>query len=200
MDFSSLNIEQLVAVENQERQNVEARINMLRTIHALLDAAIVQLNQYTQMINEQSQPPVTVSEPSTSAGPSGLGTAEAGPSGLGTTGAGPSGLGTAEAGPSGLGTTGAEPSGLETAGPSGSGTTEAGPSGQATNMGASTQTSLTSQPGSSSASEPADSESEAAVSAVRDNSQTDSDLNDENAEIRRRRLERFSSSDKDKTD
>ena len=53
MDFSSLNIEQLVAVEGQERQNVEARINMLRTIHALLDAAIAQLNQYTQMINEQ---------------------------------------------------------------------------------------------------------------------------------------------------
>lgn len=53
MDFSSLNIEQLVAVEAQERQNVEARINMLRTIHALLDAAIVQLNQYTQMVNEQ---------------------------------------------------------------------------------------------------------------------------------------------------
>ena len=53
MDFSSLNIEQLVAVGGQERQNVEARINMLRTIHALLDAAIVQLNQYTQMINEQ---------------------------------------------------------------------------------------------------------------------------------------------------
>ena len=52
-DFSSLNIEQLAAAEAQERQNVEARINMLRTIHALLDAAIVQLNQYTQMINEQ---------------------------------------------------------------------------------------------------------------------------------------------------
>lgn len=53
MDFSSLNIEQLVAVEGQERQNVEARINMLRTVHALLDAAIVQLNQYTQMVNVQ---------------------------------------------------------------------------------------------------------------------------------------------------
>lgn len=53
MDFSSLNIEQLVAVEGQERQNVEARINMLRTVHALLDAAIIQLNQYTQMINVQ---------------------------------------------------------------------------------------------------------------------------------------------------
>ena len=51
VDFSSLNIEQLVAVEGQERQNVEARINMLRTVHALLDAAIVQLNQYTQIIN-----------------------------------------------------------------------------------------------------------------------------------------------------
>ena len=53
LDFSSLNIEQLLAVETQERHNVEARINMLRTIHALLDAAIVQLNQYTQLVNEQ---------------------------------------------------------------------------------------------------------------------------------------------------
>lgn len=52
-NFSSMNIEQLVAAEAQERQNVEARINMLRTIHALLDAAIIQLNQYTQMVNEQ---------------------------------------------------------------------------------------------------------------------------------------------------
>lgn len=107
MDFSSLNIEQLVAVEGQERQNVEARINMLRTIHALLDAAIVQLNQYSQMINEQSQPPVTVSEPSTSA-----------------------------AGPSGLGTTGEEPSGLERAEPSGSETLGAGASGQETSVAA----------------------------------------------------------------
>ena len=48
-----MNIEQLVAAEAQERQNVEARINMLRTIHALLDAAVIQLNQYTQMVNEQ---------------------------------------------------------------------------------------------------------------------------------------------------
>lgn len=53
MDFSSLNVEQLIAAEGQERQSVEARINMLRTVHALLDAAIIQLNQYTQMINAQ---------------------------------------------------------------------------------------------------------------------------------------------------
>lgn len=53
VDFSSLNVEQLVAVEGQERQNVEARINMLRTVHALLDAAIIQLNQYTQVVNMQ---------------------------------------------------------------------------------------------------------------------------------------------------
>ena len=53
VDFSSLNVEQLIAVEGQERQNVEARINMLRTVHALLDAAIIQLNQYTQIVNIQ---------------------------------------------------------------------------------------------------------------------------------------------------
>lgn len=186
LDLSSLNIEQLVALETQERHNVEARINMLRTIHALLDAAVVQLNQYTQLVNEQSQPPVTVSEPSTSVGPSAPGTAGEGPSR-----ASPSQLGAAEAGPSGLST--ARPS-------------EAGPSGLGTTVGASTQTALLSQPSPSSASEPADSGLQAADSVVGDNSQTDLDLNDENSEIRRRRLERFSSStsqessDKDKKD
>lgn len=176
MDFSSLNIEQLVAVEGQERQNVEARINMLRTIHALLDAAIVQLNQYTQMINDQRQPPVTVSNPSTAAGPSGE-----------TTGTGPSGA------------TGGGPSGLKTTGPSGSGSSEAGPSGLGSSVGAEVS------PGSSTVAGPAGSKS--AVSEARDNSQTNSaELNDENSEIRRRRLERFSStlsqegSEKDKND
>ena len=53
MNLSSLNIEQLMVVEGQERQNVEARINMLRTVHALLDAAVIQLNQYCQLIAAQ---------------------------------------------------------------------------------------------------------------------------------------------------
>ncbi|PFX27150.1 E3 ubiquitin-protein ligase synoviolin B [Stylophora pistillata] len=205
MDFSSLNIEQLVAVEGQERQNVEARINMLRTVHALLDAAIVQLNQYTQMINAQRQPPLNVPQPSTSAGPSGLGTREAGPSGLGTREAGPSGLVTREAGPSGLGT--------REAGPSGLGTTEGGPLGHGsvgavssvlggttkaagTNPVLSAGTSSSPKPGPSTESDcPAskDSAAKAGVSSDKDISQTEPDSNGENSEIRRRRLERFSS-------
>lgn len=201
VDFSSLNVEQLIAVEGQERQNVEARINMLRTVHALLDAAIIQLNQYTQLVNMQSQPPINP----TSAGPSGSGTVGAGPSGSGTTKAGPSGSGTTEAGPSGSGTVGT--------GPSGSGTVGAGPSGLGTVLAAATtQTKLTaggvsptSQPGPSTVAEsPERSVSKPVASAEKDNLQTEPDLNDENSEIRRRRLERFSSTasqesaDKDK--
>ncbi|KAL9952399.1 hypothetical protein ACROYT_G039649 [Oculina patagonica] len=207
MDFSSLNIEQLVAVEGQERQNVEARINMLRTVHALLDAAIIQLNQYTQMINVQSQP-IGVPQASTSAGPSGSGTTGADPSGSGTAGAGHSESGTVEAGPSGMG-----PS---VAGPSGSGTAVAGPSGLGTaKLAAATQTKVTAvvspatQLGPCAASDSSPSEASAsnpAVSAEKDTSKAEPDLNDENSEIRRRRLERFSSSasqdgsDKDKKD
>ena len=52
-DLSSLSVDELRAVEGQERQNVEARVAMLRTVHSLLDAAISQLNQYTQMVDAQ---------------------------------------------------------------------------------------------------------------------------------------------------
>ncbi|XP_020618185.1 E3 ubiquitin-protein ligase synoviolin B-like [Orbicella faveolata] len=185
VDFSSLNVEQLVAVEGQERQNVEARINMLRTVHALLDAAIIQLNQYTQMVNMQSQPPINQAQASTSPGPSGSGTVGAGPSGSGTTEAGPSGLGTEGTGPSGSMTVGAGPSGFGTV-----------------REAATTQTKLTagvsptSQPGPSTAADSSSSEgsvSKPVASAEKDNSQTEPDLSDENSEIRRRRLERFSS-------
>lgn len=174
IDFSSLNVEQLVAAEAQERQNVEARINMLRTIHALLDAAIVQLNQYTQIISEQSPSSAHASEPSTSTGASGSGMA-------GTSGAEPPGQGEGEAGPSGVGS----PQGITAS----SGKT-------------STQSELSSQSGASSHCLPGDSGVQAVVT---ENSQTHSDLNDENSEIRRRRLERFSAaasqnSDKDKSD
>lgn len=174
MDFSSLNIEQLVAVEGQERQNVEARINMLRTVHALLDAAIVQLNQYTQMVNAQRQPPLNVPQPSTSAGPSGYGTSEAGPSGLGTTENGPSELGSGGAQSSVLGGT------TKTAG---------------TNTFLSAGKSSSPTPGPSAESDSSASEysaAKAAVSTDKDISQTELNSNDENSEIRRRRLERFS--------
>ena len=143
-----------------------------------------------------SQPLINQAQASTSAGPSGSGTVGAGPSGLGTTEVGPSG--TAGTGPLGLGTIGAGPSGL--------GTVRAA---------AATQTKLTagvsptSQPGPSTVADSSSSEgsvSKPAASAEKDNSQTEPDLNDENSEIRRRRLERFSSTvsqesaDKDKED
>lgn len=172
-NFSSMNIEQLVAAEAQERQNVEARINMLRTIHALLDAAIVQLNQYTQMVNEQSQATASAAESSNSAGVS-------------ASGAGPSQCDKGEAGPSGLGKEnllGAQ----STAAMAGE---------------ASKPETLSSQPDPLLLSLPENTKLQASVT---DNSQMDSNLNDENTEIRRRRLERFLSatnqnSDQDKND
>ncbi|XP_029197454.2 E3 ubiquitin-protein ligase synoviolin-like isoform X1 [Acropora millepora] len=172
-NFSSMNIEQLVAAEAQERQNVEARINMLRTIHALLDAAIIQLNQYTQMVNEQSQATASATESSNSAGVS-------------ASGAGPSQCDKGEAGPSGLGKEnllGAQ-------------------STAAMAEEASKPETLSSQPGPSLLSLPENTKLQASVT---DNSQMDSNLNDENTEIRRRRLERFLSatnqnSDQDKND
>ena len=99
----------------------------------------------------------------------------------GTSGAEPPGQGEGEAGPSGLGS----PQGITAS----SGKT-------------STQSELPSQSGASSHCLPGDSGVQAVVT---ENSQTHSDLNDENSEIRRRRLERFSAaasqnSDNDKSD
>ena len=45
---SSLTMEQLRAMEGELRENVEARITVLRNVHSLLDTAITQLNQYSQ--------------------------------------------------------------------------------------------------------------------------------------------------------
>ena len=49
-NLSTLSEEELRNMEGQERANVEARIKVLRNVHSLLDAAIVQLNQYSQVI------------------------------------------------------------------------------------------------------------------------------------------------------
>ena len=49
-DLSSLTMEELRAMEGEERENVEARITVLRNIHSLLDSAITQLNQYSQAV------------------------------------------------------------------------------------------------------------------------------------------------------
>ena len=50
MDLSALSVEQLRDMEGQERENVEARIRVLRNVHSLLDTVIVQLDQYSNVI------------------------------------------------------------------------------------------------------------------------------------------------------
>lgn len=49
-DVSSLSMEELQAMEGQERQNVEARIQCLRQIQTLLDAAVMQMQQYSSVV------------------------------------------------------------------------------------------------------------------------------------------------------
>jgi len=59
VDLANLTEEQLNEMEGQERANVEARIHVLKNVHSLLDVAIIQLNQYSQIIqniNAVSQP------------------------------------------------------------------------------------------------------------------------------------------------
>lgn len=52
-DMSSMSTEELRNLEGQERQNLEARIALIRNVHMLLDMAVGQLNQYTMMVNPQ---------------------------------------------------------------------------------------------------------------------------------------------------
>ncbi|KAK2511337.1 hypothetical protein Q9966_016655 [Columba livia] len=44
--FAGLTAEELRAMEGQERQHLEARLQCLHNIHTLLDAAMLQINQY----------------------------------------------------------------------------------------------------------------------------------------------------------
>jgi len=50
-NLGSLSVEELLEMEGQERENVEARIRVLRNVHSLLDSVILQLNQYSSVIN-----------------------------------------------------------------------------------------------------------------------------------------------------
>jgi hypothetical protein len=45
-NLSELSTEDLRKIEGQERENVEARIQWLRDIQALMDGAMVMINQY----------------------------------------------------------------------------------------------------------------------------------------------------------
>ncbi|XP_022096953.1 E3 ubiquitin-protein ligase synoviolin B-like [Acanthaster planci] len=56
-DFAGLTEEELRAMEGTERQHLEARIECLRGIHTLLDAAMVQIQQYMSVVGELGIPP-----------------------------------------------------------------------------------------------------------------------------------------------
>lgn len=49
-DFQGLTDEELKAMEGTERKNVEARIKCLRNIQVLLDAAVMEMQQYSQVV------------------------------------------------------------------------------------------------------------------------------------------------------
>lgn len=48
--FAGLTPEELRALEGHEQQHLEARLQSLRNIHTLLDAAMLQINQYLTVL------------------------------------------------------------------------------------------------------------------------------------------------------
>ena len=50
-DYSGMSDEELRAMEGRERQHVQARIQCLRSIQTLLDAAMLQMQQYTNIVS-----------------------------------------------------------------------------------------------------------------------------------------------------
>lgn len=48
--FAGLTEEELQAMEGHERQHLEARLQCLQNIHTLLDAAMLQINQYLTVL------------------------------------------------------------------------------------------------------------------------------------------------------
>jgi E3 ubiquitin-protein ligase synoviolin len=61
--LQNLTDEQLKELEGNERANVEARILLLRNIQQLLDAAVLQMNQYSTIMASMSFPKPTSSSP-----------------------------------------------------------------------------------------------------------------------------------------
>merc|ERR1712004_883590 len=51
-DFSGLTEDELKAMEGHERANVEARIKCLRNIQVLLDAAVMEMQQYSSVVSQ----------------------------------------------------------------------------------------------------------------------------------------------------
>ena len=50
--MSGLSVEELQAMEGVERDNVEARVQWLRDIQALLDGAMLLINQYNSVASQ----------------------------------------------------------------------------------------------------------------------------------------------------
>ncbi|XP_022330596.2 E3 ubiquitin-protein ligase synoviolin-like [Crassostrea virginica] len=64
-NLSELSTEDLRRIEGQERENVEARIQWLRDIQALMDGAMVMINQYNTVAAQLSTPTINTNVPST---------------------------------------------------------------------------------------------------------------------------------------
>ncbi|RMB90515.1 hypothetical protein DUI87_33116 [Hirundo rustica rustica] len=54
--FAGLTEEELRAMEGSERQHLEARLQCLHNIHTLLDAAMLQINQYLSVLGALGSP------------------------------------------------------------------------------------------------------------------------------------------------
>ncbi|XP_023415376.1 E3 ubiquitin-protein ligase synoviolin isoform X4 [Loxodonta africana] len=68
--FAGLTPEELRALEGHERQHLEARLQSLRNIHTLLDAAMLQINQYLTVLSSLGPPrPATSVSPTEEAAP-----------------------------------------------------------------------------------------------------------------------------------
>ncbi|KAL5008820.1 hypothetical protein ScPMuIL_014401 [Solemya velum] len=61
-NMQGLSEEELATMEGRERQNVEARIQWLRDIQALLDGAMVLINQYNTVAAQTSIPGIAVAQ------------------------------------------------------------------------------------------------------------------------------------------
>lgn len=68
-NFSGLTDDELRAMEGHERANVEARIKCLRNIQVLLDAAVMEMQQYSSVVSNlemaSRRPSTSVSQPVT---------------------------------------------------------------------------------------------------------------------------------------
>ena len=49
-DFAGLSDDELRAMEGETRESVEARVQCLRNIQTMLDAAVIQMQQYSTLV------------------------------------------------------------------------------------------------------------------------------------------------------